>query len=122
MYEKTISNILYFKGDTKSEVFVINNAIQSMMESGNITIRLVNFENKAVVEVSDMGVGIEEADLKKIFSPFYTTKSDGTGLGLSICQKIIQDHGGTIDAASILNQGTTFTICFPLKSGCHQSK
>ncbi|MBT2728526.1 hypothetical protein J7E63_16500 [Bacillus sp. ISL-75] len=80
--------------DKMVQVFVnlINNAIQSMMESGNITIRLVNVENKAVVEVKDMGVGIEEADLKKIFSPFYTTKSDGTGLGLSICQKIIQDQ------------------------------
>ncbi|MEH7749249.1 ATP-binding protein, partial [Neobacillus drentensis] len=66
------------------------------------------------VEISDMGVGIEEANLKKIFSPFYTTKSDGTGLGLSICQKIIQDHGGTIEVTSIPNQGTTFTICFPL--------
>ncbi|WP_052352825.1 two-component system sensor histidine kinase NtrB [Neobacillus dielmonensis] len=100
------------------QVFVnlINNAMESMVENGDITIRLLNVENKAVVEVSDMGVGIRETDLKKIFSPFYTTKSEGTGLGLSICQKIIQDHGGTIDATSILKQGTSFTICFPLDS------
>lgn len=104
--------------DKMVQVFVnlIDNAIQSMDENGNVTIRLLKVENKAVVEVSDVGVGIEEADLKKIFSPFYTTKSDGTGLGLSICQKIIQDHGATIEAASILNQGTSFTICFPLDS------
>ncbi|MGG3471445.1 ATP-binding protein [Neobacillus pocheonensis] len=102
--------------DKMVQVFVnlINNSIQSMVESGTITIRLFKVENKAVVEVRDTGVGIEEADLKKIFNPFYTTKSDGTGLGLSIVQKIIQDHGGTIEANSSLNQGTCFTICFPL--------
>ncbi|MBV7508943.1 hypothetical protein KW850_27450 [Bacillus sp. sid0103] len=107
--------------DKMVQVFVnlINNAIQSMVESGNITIRLVKVENKAVVEVSDVGVGIEEADLKNIFNPFYTTKSDGTGLGLPICQKIIQDHGGTIEVTSILNQGTSFTIRFPLNSVDH---
>ncbi|MFB9757051.1 ATP-binding protein [Ectobacillus funiculus] len=62
------------------QVFVnlINNAIQAMDKNGDITIRLLKVENKAVVEVSDMGVGIEGAGLKKIFSPFYTTKSDGT--------------------------------------------
>lgn len=109
--------------DKMVQVFVnlINNAMQSMVENGNVTIRLLKVENKAVVEVSDMGVGIEEADLKKIFNPFYTTKSDGTGLGLSICQKIIQDHGGTIEATSILNQGTSFTICFPLNSVYHHN-
>lgn len=105
--------------DKMVQVFVnlINNALQSMVENGAITIRLLKVENKAVVEVRDMGVGIDEADLIKVFSPFYTTKSDGTGLGLSICQKIIQDHGGTIKATSILNQGTTIIICFPLDNG-----
>ena len=102
--------------DKMVQVFVnvINNAIQSMDENGDVTIRLVKVENKAVVEVSDKGVGIEEVDLKKIFNPFYTTKDDGTGLGLSICQKIIQDHGGAIEVTSFPNQGTLFRICFPL--------
>jgi signal transduction histidine kinase len=66
--------------DRMVQVFVnlINNAIQAMDKNGDITIRLLKVENKAVVEVSDMGVGIEEVELKKIFSPFYMTKSDGT--------------------------------------------
>ncbi|WP_223593773.1 two-component system sensor histidine kinase NtrB [Neobacillus bataviensis] len=104
--------------DKMVQVYVnlINNSIQSMIESGTITIRLLKVENKAVVEVMDTGKGINEADLKKIFNPFYTTKPDGTGLGLSICQKIIQDHGGTIKAASTLNHGTSFTICFPMNN------
>ncbi|WP_026566525.1 ATP-binding protein [Bacillus sp. UNC41MFS5] len=52
------------------------------VEDGNITIRLLKVEDKAVVEISDMGVGIEDANLKKIFSPFYTTKN-----GESLIQK-----------------------------------
>jgi signal transduction histidine kinase len=102
--------------DKMVQVFVniIDNAIQSMVGNGTITIGLFKVENKAVVEISDTGAGIEAKDLDKIFHPFYTTKPDGTGLGLSICQKIIQDHAGTIEAASIVKKGTTFTICFPL--------
>ncbi|WP_335442495.1 two-component system sensor histidine kinase NtrB [Neobacillus drentensis] len=104
--------------DKMVQVFfnLINNSIQSMIESGTITIRLLRVDNNAVVEVMDTGIGINKADLKKIFHPFYTTKPDGTGLGLSICQKIIQDHGGTIEAASTLNHGTLFTICFPMNN------
>ncbi|MDN3015903.1 ATP-binding protein [Paenibacillus sp. BSR1-1] len=104
--------------DKMVQVFVnlINNSIQSMVDSGTITIRLLEINNNAVVEVMDTGIGINKADLEKIFNPFYTTKPDGTGLGLSICQKIILDHGGTIEAASTLNHGTSFTICFPINS------
>ncbi|WP_423800739.1 two-component system sensor histidine kinase NtrB [Neobacillus sp. SAB-20_R2A] len=101
------------------QVFVnlINNAIQSMVESGHITIRLLKVGNLAVCEVCDTGVGIEDADLKKIFNPFFTTKAEGTGLGLSICQKIVQDHGGTIEVSSTPKYGSIFTICLPLDTG-----
>jgi signal transduction histidine kinase len=54
----------------------------------------------------------------KIFDPFFTTKpvGEGTGLGLSICHKIIEEHGGSIDAVSEAG-GTTFIIWLPLKAG-----
>jgi signal transduction histidine kinase len=101
------------------QVFVnlINNAIQSMVESGHITIRLFKVGNLAVCEVHDTGAGIEDADLKKIFNPFFTTKSEGTGLGLPICQKIVQDHGGTIEVSSTPKYGSIFTIRLPLDAG-----
>lgn len=103
--------------DKLTQVFVnlINNAIQAMVKEGTITIRLLKVRNQAVIELIDTGIGIEDKDLQKIFSPFYTTKSDGTGLGLSICQKIIQDHGGTIEVNSTVKQGASFTISFPLR-------
>jgi hypothetical protein len=54
--------------------------------------------------------------MPRIFEPFYTTKEPGkgTGLGLAICRRIIEEAGGTIEAASVFGQGTTFTIRLPL--------
>jgi signal transduction histidine kinase len=70
----------------------------------------------AVITFTDDGVGIEPANVKRIFDPGFTTKGVGvgTGLGLSICYQIIQDHHGTIDADSAPGKGTTFTIRLPL--------
>ena len=49
------------------------------------------------ISVSDNGPGIPSADLPKIFRPFYTTKAQGTGLGLAVVQKIVVQHGGTVE-------------------------
>lgn len=104
------------------QVFInlINNAIQSMVESGKITIRLFRVGKLAVCEVRDTGVGIKDTDLKKIFNPFFTTKTEGTGLGLPICQKIVQDHGGTIEVSSTPYNGSIFTIWLPLDADASQ--
>ncbi|MEK8129829.1 ATP-binding protein [Paenibacillus filicis] len=89
------------------------NALEAMNEQGFIEIRLYAQESKAVIEISDTGKGIPEAELDKIFIPFYTTKDSGTGLGLSICHKIVQDHEGMIEVESIVGMGTKFTITLP---------
>ncbi len=65
------------------------------------------------IEIRDSGIGISEKVCKKIFDPFYTTKSSGTGLGLSIVYQIIKEHGGRIDVQSKENEGTVFTILLP---------
>jgi signal transduction histidine kinase len=59
-------------------------------------------DHTVVVEFGDTGVGIAPENLDKIFEPFFSTKEtgDGTGLGLSISYRIVQNHGGTIEAAS----------------------
>lgn len=80
-------------------------------------IRIVVDETSAwaVVSVSDTGSGIAPEDMKKIFTPFYSTKPSTTnwGLGLSLCHTIISAHGGRIHAMSELGKGTIFRILLP---------
>lgn len=69
------------------------------------------------VEIQDNGPGIPSDELDRIFTPFFTTKTKGCGLGLAICQKIINEHQGSLRVASQAGQGTSFTISLPLKRG-----
>lgn len=99
---------------------IIINAIDAMPEEGCLTISTMHGQNiygKHHIEVvfKDTGCGISEPELKKIFQPFYSTKAKGAGMGLSICERIIQNHGGEIQVASKLGQGTQFTIILPIK-------
>ena len=78
-------------------------------------IRTVKNQNKIPqIEIKDFGPGISKENLDKIYSPFFTTKSDGkgTGLGLYIAKKIFSNHNADIICKSIPNTGTTFTITF----------
>ncbi len=70
----------------------------------------------AIIIVRDNGCGINAENLKKIFSPFFTTKpvGRGTGLGLSVCYGIINHMGGTMQVSSQEGSGTTFTIRLPI--------
>jgi signal transduction histidine kinase len=94
-------------------VNLVKNALEAMPESGEVHLRLTKEKNKVSIEVTDSGAGIPKTHLDKIFNPFFTTKASGTGLGLSICQKIIQDHGGTIEVSSTLGKGTSFIVSLP---------
>jgi PAS domain S-box-containing protein len=114
------------------EVFlnIMLNAVQAMPRGGQLTIRTYIEEvaeetrrrtdifkkgNKIVViKFKDTGTGISKEKIKKIFSPFFTTKEQGTGLGLSICHGIIEAHMGSIDVESELGKGTTFIIKLPV--------
>jgi signal transduction histidine kinase len=71
--------------------------------------------NQVLVGVQDSGVGIEPENLKKIFDPFYTTKSQGMGMGLAICRSIVETHGGKLWAS--LNDGPGVTFQFTLLTG-----
>ena len=100
---------------------LINNALDAM-EKGGGTLKItthVKSEEKfhgVVVDITDSGPGIPKVNLPKIFDPFFTTKpvGKGTGLGLSICYGIINKMGGEISVDSILGEGTTFHLHFPL--------
>ncbi len=67
----------------------------------------------AVISVTDQGSGISEADLERLFQPYFTTKSKGTGLGLAMSYSICRKHGGLITVDSVLGRGTTFRVYLP---------
>jgi nitrogen fixation/metabolism regulation signal transduction histidine kinase len=68
----------------------------------------------ANIEIRDTGNGLAEADLQRIFIPFFTTKSKGHGVGLALAHRVITDHGGTLSASNAPTGGALFTIRLPL--------
>ena len=107
------------------------NARDAMPDGGHILIqaeqvKLTEAEAKKILHaqagtfvrlrVQDNGSGIPQAIIDRIFEPFFTTKEigKGTGLGLSTVLSIVKNHGAFLDVASVVGQGTTFTILFPL--------
>jgi PAS domain S-box-containing protein len=69
----------------------------------------------------DSGMGIEQDDLNKVFTPFFTKKAKGTGLGLAICNELVHLHNGTIEIASEKGKGTTVIVDLPIRQkGAHE--
>jgi two-component system NtrC family sensor kinase len=96
---------------------LVNNALDAMEKTGGIiTLNAKRTNNDIIVTVSDNGPGIAEANLARVFDPFYTTKpvGKGTGLGLSICYGIIKKIGGEINVSSTKGEGTVFEMRFPV--------
>jgi signal transduction histidine kinase len=98
------------------------NARQAMPQGGTIRLRVGTDPSGRMAEigVTDTGVGIAPADLRRIFEPFFTTKTGpdaagqgGTGLGLSVCRDIVEAHKGRLRAESRPGQGSTFTLRLP---------
>ncbi|WP_394140231.1 cache domain-containing protein [Vibrio chagasii] len=97
------------------------NAIHAMDGQGTLTISSEDWvengvSHGAIVHVEDEGCGIKEEQLKRIFSPFYTTKRDGTGLGLSVSQSILSQIGGEIRVESEVGKGSRFSIYLQQKA------
>ena len=95
---------------------LIKNAVEILEGQPNarIDIRssLDQTTQRATLEVSDNGPGIEPDKLEQIFIPFYTTKEDGTGVGLSLSRQILQLHGGVLGVDSQLGNGAKFSLVF----------
>lgn len=91
------------------------NAVQAMPNGGSLALKLNESGEKVLIDVIDTGSGIPDELLKKIFSPFFSTKADGNGLGLAEALKVVRAHGGDISVESTVGIGTCFTIKLPLK-------
>lgn len=98
---------------------LVSNALDAVRRDEgvvNVSTRALPAERSLIIEVSDNGSGIPPAALPHIFEAFYTTKGlEGTGLGLAITDKIVKEHGGTIEVRSQEGRGSTFTVRLPLR-------
>jgi PAS domain S-box-containing protein len=94
---------------------LIKNAVQAMPDGGKLTVTANEKKDLLEMSFTDTGVGISEKNMNRLFTPLFTTKAKGIGMGLAICKKIVEEHGGTIEAQSKGGQGATFTIRLPKK-------
>lgn len=90
------------------------NSIQAMPVGGTLTLSAKEKHGHVTLSVSDTGTGITEENLKKLYSPFFTTKPEGNGLGLIEVQKVVQAHSGAIELDTEPGKGTTFSLKLPI--------
>jgi signal transduction histidine kinase len=121
--EREIASDGTIRGDAEKlrrvVINLIGNALDALEEAGTAqpTVHVGSGKNLAGTEVwfriRDNGPGIDPDTLERIFNPFYTSKSGGTGLGLAISKKLVDAHGGSIEAESTPGKGTAFLVTFP---------
>lgn len=96
---------------------ICKNAVEAMSEVKSPLLRISSGlrmdSNEIFIKISDNGNGMPKDMIKRIGTPFYSTKKNGTGLGLNACFNIIKEHNGKIEIQSKVGKGTTFTIVIP---------
>ncbi|MFL5590309.1 MAG: sensor histidine kinase [Ktedonobacteraceae bacterium] len=99
-------------------LIVLENACKYTPDGGTVTIRGEMRGQHLAITIADTGIGIEQADLPRLFERFYRANNarsqPGMGLGLSIARSIIEQHGGTINVESTPGRGSCFIITLPL--------
>lgn len=93
---------------------ILINAFQSLEDDGCITIQIRHDSGHIVINFIDNGDGIKGEVLKKIWTPFFTTKDTGTGLGLGIVKNMIEAHNGTITISNMITKGANVEITLPV--------
>jgi signal transduction histidine kinase len=94
------------------------NAEQALPSGGAITLQAAVDADCVCLSLIDTGPGMTAEVLAKVFEPFFSTKTAGSGLGLPTTRKIVEAHGGCIEAQSDVGKGTKFTIRLPVHQAC----
>lgn len=93
---------------------IIKNCIEAMPNGGDLTFTVTPANKHIQLYIQDTGIGMSTEQVKRLGSPFYSTKEKGTGLGMMVVFSIIKAMNGKIDITSEKNIGTTFLLIFPL--------
>jgi two-component system sensor histidine kinase PilS (NtrC family) len=125
-YNKKLRTDVKFECKLESEIFILGykdklkqaflniimNAYQAMdkVENPFLQVSIGRDKGLAILRIKDSGCGMKEETRRRIFEPFYTTKSQGTGLGLAVTHKIFEGHGASIIVESAEGKGTEFVI------------
>jgi len=103
----------------KAFLNLLTNAIKFTPAGGTITCRAAHVDDQLILEVSDTGIGISPEELARVFDRFWQAdtssqrKYQGVGIGLALVKELIEVQGGSVAVASVVNQGTTFTLRLP---------
>ena len=91
---------------------ISRNGMEAMGDKGSLRISTSYYGSKIELRIADQGVGISPDQMKHLFEPFFSTKTQGTGLGLPLCLSIAERHNGRIDVESKEGEGTAFIVTF----------
>jgi two-component system sensor histidine kinase PilS (NtrC family) len=91
---------------------LLNNAVKALNEKGEIEINLFRENDIVHLSIKDFGVGMDRAEMQKIFTPFYSKFAFGIGLGMTIVKRIVDEHGFKMEIKSEKKLGTEVVICF----------
>jgi signal transduction histidine kinase len=111
---------------TRVVMNLVSNAIKYSPQGGQVKVSAYILEENLRIDVSDQGMGMSEESLAHLFEKFFRVKSDatkgisGTGLGLVITKGIVEAHGGSMNVASQLGKGSTFSVILPLSLQSHK--
>ncbi len=99
-------------------VNILDNAFKYTSQGGKVGVSAQILERKINILISDTGCGISPEDLPKVKEKFFkaNVSVQGAGIGLAVASEIIKLHGGDLEIASILGEGTTVTITFPIEN------
>jgi signal transduction histidine kinase len=92
---------------------LIDNAVLHSRAGSTVRVEAASSGDGVVCTVRDRGPGIETADLRRIFEPFFSKRRGGTGLGLAIAQRIVEEHRGTIEARNAEGGGAELIVRLP---------
>jgi two-component system, sensor histidine kinase and response regulator len=106
-HTKLLVDTKYFKMGLRN---IIQNAIEAMASGGRLSVTTRRDADRYYIHVADVGSGINEDDLRRVFDPFFTSKMEGTGLGLTMAFRIFRGHDGNIFIRSTPGVGTEVVV------------